>query len=122
MGAKEPEKKTDRFEKSMVQDSTSGASSASYDFADKPQPKTFNGDRGGAAEDDDLLAELRAISMKNSSTNRFQEYDDSDPMSPPPAQIDSPKVKPWQKKSAPKKSPARSKTSTTQKEGLALPH
>ena len=90
-------------------------------FADKSQPKTFNGDRGGAAEDDDLLAELRAISMKNSSTNRFQEYDDSDPMSPPPAQIDSPKVKPWQKKTAPKKSPAQSKKSTPKKHGDELP-
>jgi hypothetical protein len=90
-------------------------------FADKSQPKTFNGDRGGAAEDDDLLAELRAISMKNSSTNRFQEYDDSDPMSPPPAQIDSPKVKPWQKKTAPKKSPAQSKKSTPKKDGDELP-
>merc|ERR1712021_144363 len=33
-------------------------------------PKTFKGDRGGAAEDADLLAELRAISSK-STTNRF---------------------------------------------------
>merc|ERR1711862_787830 len=33
-------------------------------------PKTFKGDRGGSAEDADLLAELRAISSK-STTNRF---------------------------------------------------
>eukprot|EP00957_Ditylum_brightwellii_P063618 4828981-Ditylum_brightwellii.AAC.1 len=28
-------------------------------------PKTFKGDRGGSAEDADLLAELRAISSKS---------------------------------------------------------
>ncbi|KAL7540754.1 hypothetical protein ACHAXR_010359, partial [Thalassiosira sp. AJA248-18] len=33
-------------------------------------PNTFKGDRGGSAEDEDLLRELRAISMK-SSTDRF---------------------------------------------------
>jgi cytoskeleton-associated protein 5 len=41
-------------------------------------PKTFVGDRGGAAEDADLLAELRAISNKSSSSNRFDgDNDDS---------------------------------------------
>ena len=34
-------------------------------------PSTFKGDRGGSAEDDELLAELRAISMKSSSADRF---------------------------------------------------
>jgi cytoskeleton-associated protein 5 len=38
-------------------------------------PNTFKGDRGGSAEDADLLAELRAIS-KNSSSNRFADTDD----------------------------------------------
>ena len=37
------------------------------------QPKTFTGDRGGSAHDDDLLAELRAISAKSGSANRFKE-------------------------------------------------
>ncbi len=45
-------------------------------FAEKSQSKTFKGDHGGAAEDDDLLAELRAISMKNSSGGRFGGDDD----------------------------------------------
>jgi hypothetical protein len=39
-------------------------------------PKTFIGDRGGAAEDADLLAELRAISSKTASRNRFDDDDD----------------------------------------------
>ena len=36
-------------------------------------PSTFKGDRGGAAKDDELLAELRAISAKSSGANRFAE-------------------------------------------------
>ena len=39
-------------------------------------PNTFQGERGGAAEDDDLLAELRAISAKSSSADRFANQDD----------------------------------------------
>ena len=77
-----------------------------FGFADKTSQSTFQGERGGAAEDDDLLAELRAISMKNGSADRFQNYDASDPMSPPPAQMDvddKSKEKPWQKKKASKK-------------------
>jgi len=34
-------------------------------------PSTFNGERGGSAEDADLLAELKRISTKSSSSNRF---------------------------------------------------
>ena len=41
------------------------------------QPKTFTGDRGGAAEDEELLRELRAISMKSGSGNRFGDYEDT---------------------------------------------
>lgn len=37
---------------------------------------TFQGDRGGAAEDEELLAELRAISQKSASANRFADDDD----------------------------------------------
>ena len=77
-----------------------------FGFADKTSQSTFQGERGGAAEDDDLLAELRAISMKNGSADRFKKYDASDPMSPPPAQMDvddKSKEKPWQKKKASKK-------------------
>ena len=44
-------------------------------------PKTFVGDRGGAAEDADLLAELRAISSKTASRNRFDD-DDGDSTNP----------------------------------------
>jgi len=40
-------------------------------------PNTFKGDRGGAAEDADLLAELRAISMQSSS-NRFDGTDNDE--------------------------------------------
>jgi cytoskeleton-associated protein 5 len=36
-------------------------------------PSTFKGDRGGSAEDEELLAELRAISAKSSSVDRFKE-------------------------------------------------
>ena len=41
-------------------------------------PFTFKGDRGGSAEDEDLLAELRAISSKSSSADRFASNDDGD--------------------------------------------
>merc|ERR1712060_178639 len=37
---------------------------------------SFKGERGGSAEDADLLAELRAISM-NSSNNRFDTNEDN---------------------------------------------
>ena len=47
-----------------------------FGFADKSGRKEFHGERGGAAEDDDLLAKLRAISMKNSSGGRFGGDDD----------------------------------------------
>jgi hypothetical protein len=40
-------------------------------------PSTFTGERGGAAEDEELLAELRAISSKAGSSSRFaQDRDD----------------------------------------------
>merc|ERR1712032_791395 len=45
-------------------------------------PNTFQGDRGGAAEDADLLAELRAISNKSSS-NRFAAGEDDEGNSVP---------------------------------------
>ena len=41
-------------------------------------PSTFTGERGGEANDADLLAELRAISMKNASADRFADDDDDD--------------------------------------------
>merc|ERR1711933_544637 len=40
------------------------------------QNVSFKGERGGSAEDADLLAELRAISM-NSSNNRFDTNEDN---------------------------------------------
>jgi hypothetical protein len=41
-------------------------------------PSTFQGDRGGPAEDEELLAELRAISAKSGSSDRFRGGDDED--------------------------------------------
>ncbi|KAL7525869.1 hypothetical protein ACHAXR_003409, partial [Thalassiosira sp. AJA248-18] len=66
-------------------------------------PNTFQGDRGGSAEDADLLAELRAISMK-SSTNRFDGgeeggEDDGDSSS---IAVQTGNEKPWKKKSTKK--------------------
>lgn len=61
------------------------------------KPSKFTGERGGAAEDDDLLAELRAISMGNSSADRFGEEDETDPLSPPVKKA-MPTEKPWLKK------------------------
>jgi cytoskeleton-associated protein 5 len=42
------------------------------------KPATFTGDRGGAAEDAELLAELRAISAKSSSASRFADESNHD--------------------------------------------
>lgn len=66
-------------------------------------PSTFTGTRGGAAEDAELLAELRAISMKSGSTGRFgnNNHDDSEATAsddvlqeptrpPPPPNVASP--------------------------------
>jgi cytoskeleton-associated protein 5 len=47
-------------------------------FQKSSLPNTFKGDRGGQAEDDELLAELRAISA-GGSTNRFAENQDANP-------------------------------------------
>ncbi|EJK62025.1 hypothetical protein THAOC_17382, partial [Thalassiosira oceanica] len=56
------------------------AKSSSHPTAIKSTaPKTFSGDRGGAAEDEELLAELRAIS--NSASNRFDASDGADTQS-----------------------------------------
>ena len=49
-------------------------------FKKSDLPQTFQGDRGGTAEDEELLAELRAISSKSSSADRFAEDDDADAM------------------------------------------
>ena len=73
---------------------------------------TFKGERGGVADDEDLLAELRAISMKNKSADRFGNDDEDDPMAPPVART-TPAEKPWKKKqsttskkaASPKKTP-----------------
>jgi cytoskeleton-associated protein 5 len=46
-------------------------------------PNTFKGNRGGSAEDEDLLAELKAISMKNDSGGRFGGDDNELPLPPP---------------------------------------
>ena len=49
----------------------SGRESNGVQSSRTPPTNTFTGDRGGDAIDDDLLAELRAISAKSSSSNRF---------------------------------------------------
>ena len=47
-------------------------------FQRPPSTNTYTGDRGGIAEDEQLLAELRAISMKSSSSSRFAGDDDNE--------------------------------------------
>ena len=56
-------------------------------------PKTFTGDRGGPAEDEELLAELRAISNKSAGTHRFESESDmvEQNRKSPPKQTNSPK-------------------------------
>ena len=59
-------------EKDTDPSGTSMSGPQSFGIKD-PAPFTFTGDRGGAAEDAELLAELRAISQKSSSASRFAE-------------------------------------------------
>ena len=57
-----------------VQTDTSVKEPVSETFGIKSAlPSTFKGDRGGVAEDEELLAELRAISAKSTGTARFAE-------------------------------------------------
>eukprot|EP00804_Cyclotella_cryptica_P018816 CCRYP_018696-RA/>CCRYP_018696-RA protein AED:0.08 eAED:0.10 QI:0/0/0/1/1/1/3/0/686 len=58
---------------SLTEPTTAVGSSVGHFQSNNSLPKTFKGDRGGAAEDAALLAELRAISNKSSA--RFQEED-----------------------------------------------
>jgi hypothetical protein len=74
-------------------------------------PSTFTGERGGAAEDEELLAELKAISSKSSSADRFAGGDDDDiVMQVPVAEPQKPKadapLPPW-KRGRPKQQPQR---------------
>ncbi len=72
-------------------------------------PSTFKGNNGGAAEDADLVAELRAISMKNSS-NRFSDEGEEKvtvSASDAPTKPKLPLEKPWQKKKPSKKDESR---------------
>jgi hypothetical protein len=67
-------------------------------------PTTFKGKNGGTAEDADLLAELRAISMKNSSSRFSGDYDEECEVSgsvlgEAPAKKMSSSDKPWKKSS-----------------------
>jgi hypothetical protein len=57
----------------------------------KQQTSTFQGERGGAAQDEELLAELRAISAKSSSTNRFADEEQGETTGPPLIQEPTPK-------------------------------
>ncbi|KAL7553180.1 hypothetical protein ACHAWF_016435 [Thalassiosira exigua] len=92
-------------------------------------PNTFKGDRGGTAEDADLLAELRAISMK-SAGNRFHggkeaeisssakaDIDEKKPLGRPQQQNDNDEqtttskfLPPWKRKGSRSKKPATSET------------
>ena len=85
-------------------------------------PNTFKGERGGVADDEDLLAELRAISMKNNSSDRFGNDDEDDPMAPPVARS-TPAEKPWKKKksTAPKKAASPKKTPVGKRGGGDVP-
>jgi hypothetical protein len=67
-------------------------------------PSTFTGERGGTAEDEELLAELRAISSKSSSADRFAGGEDDDepvptaePPKPKPKQRDDAALPPWKR-------------------------
>merc|ERR1712151_932669 len=61
---------TDFSSITAFESSSASVSKMSTDGFKSDLPKTFKGDRGGTAEDADLLAELRAISSKTSS-DRF---------------------------------------------------
>lgn len=93
-------------------------------FQKSSLPNTFKGDRGGAAEDAALLAELIAISSKASSTNRFADLDDKDteqqqqfaspqpPLSPGP-QVEQTKPQKPQRPAMPRAAPKMVETSPT---------
>ena len=79
-------------------------------------PNTFKGDRGGAAEEADLLAELRAISNQSSS-NRFDNTNNEDQgadgnavleekVVPPPKKVEVSSLPPWKRPKAKKKAEA----------------
>ncbi|CAB9516410.1 Cytoskeleton-associated protein 5 [Seminavis robusta] len=70
-------------------------------------PQTFKGERGGAAEDEDLLAELRAISAKSAGVDRFAGSDDNEQSAPEnhveavPKTAEKP-LPPWKRQGNPK--------------------
>lgn len=67
-------------QKSTISDTPRSVDELSAGSIQLNLPKTYMGDRGGTAEDADLLAELRAISNKSSSSssNRFDDDGDDD--------------------------------------------
>lgn len=67
---------------------TSPPAQSDFGISDSNNKSTFNGERGGAAEDAALLAELRAISMN--SRDRFAEDDNNNEDVPPSEPIPSP--------------------------------
>ena len=127
------------FEAEQPVESTPGPSMGGFQKPDLPN--TFKGDRGGAAEDADLLAELRAISAGASSANRFAGGDDEDgigesvPMNdnpPPPSKKPvsaAPKPKPaqskdgppWKKRGAPINKPSSDADSTDEAPVTTVP-
>eukprot|EP00986_Skeletonema_menzelii_P017865 scaffold22492_cov138-Skeletonema_menzelii.AAC.26 len=102
---KAPEKKVKNIEIDVVVSTPPNREPKEENMGIKSSlPSTFRGKNGGAAEDADLLAELRAISMKNSSS-RFSRDDGevevcaSDAPTKPKLSLD----KPWQKNKPSKK-------------------
>eukprot|EP00985_Skeletonema_marinoi_P009450 scaffold4392_cov138-Skeletonema_marinoi.AAC.34 len=102
----------DPFQNALVEEanpSNAQSSLSSSDMVEHATKNTFSGKNGGAAEDADLLAELRAISMKTSS-NRFSDGDDEEievSASDAPSKPDLSLAKPWQKKKPSKKDDSR---------------
>ena len=124
MDHQRPASVTAAAEPAPVVAETLGISGGGGGFQNDSMPKTFQGERGGSAEDEDLLAELRAISSKSGSNDRFANSDDVDdiPVASPPPVISKPAPKqkdeesslpPWKRK-GPKARAATTKGPTKQ--------
>ena len=73
-------------------------------------PSTFQGDRGGPAEDEDLLALLRNVSAKSGAADRFADEGENNAAEEPEA-FEQPKTAPVQTKTMQSNSPPRTTTS-----------
>ena len=95
-------------------------------FTRSSDPKTFQGEFGGSAEDAELLAELRAISMKSSSSGRFADSEEIESSNiKPKAKVpvsktrntNSGEVPPW-KRSSRKSTPKKEKVEQDKEQSL----